>query len=431
MVRTGHAYTAEIQCLLDTGGNDLTESHRSLTWRQLLNQHKREFLAWLEEKEVRLKTFNKLAEELEHFIIRCLTTGLTTDSFYAQDPSTAYLCEQFATCIPGVFTNCDDPRMYKQDTAALAYAHVYLLERYRRFWDVLMCLLDAAVLPMSDKGLEVLDVGTGPAPALFAVSDLYQALQDFASEKGYASLVTPFPHLNTVESSSNMVRFTHHFSEISERAHGVYTATFKRFDGLDFAELRANERQAWRWENDNYDYETGTRETLWPNAAWYDVGWTEGLFRYNLVIFSNFLTQKDTVENWRKELLSTFWSIRHGGIAVIVGGSGEKYQPVYDIVNEVAEKAALRRVTSVSEKVPCYYSDPYAKRIKTHYNTIWTWIRENSAIDEAFLTSRKIARKLWNPQKGLKESSSPSEFNLLVFRRSGRPWNLTRRLTPN
>jgi len=316
--------------------------------------------------------------------------------------------------------------MYEQDTAALAYAHVHLLERYRRFWDVLVCLLDAAVLPMSDKGLEVLDVGTGPAPALFAVSDFYQALQDFASEKGYASLVTPFPRLNTVESSRNMVHFIHHLSEITERAYGIYSATFDRFDGLDFAELRANERWASRQVKDYYDYETGTWETWYEDG---DAGWTEGLFRYNLVIFSNFLTRKDTVENWRKELLSTCWSIRHGGLAVIVGGSGDKYQPVYDIVNEVAEKSALQRVTSVSEKIPCSYSDPYAKRIKTHYNTIWTWIRENSAIDDSFLTSRGIARKLWNPQKGLKESSSPSEFNLLVFRRSGRPWNLTRRRT--
>lgn len=405
---------------LAQGDNDLAEQHRSMSWRRLLNLHKLGFSAWLDEKGERLKTFNKLAEDLEHYINMCLTIG----PFYERNLPTAYLCEQFANSVPSVFTNCDDPQMYEQYMASLAYAHVHLLERYRRFWDVLMCLLNAAVLPMSDKGLEVLDVGTGPAPALYAVSDFYQILQNFATEKGHVALVTPFPHLYCIESSRNMEHFIHQFSEISGRTRGPYFATFDQFEGLDFAKLRANERQTIERGVDYYDNETESWETWSDSEA--GVGWTEGLFRYHLVIFSNFLTQKDRVENWEKELLSTFWSIRHGGIAVVMGGSGEKYQSIYDIVMEIAEKAALRRVTSVAEKIPCNYNDLYAQRIKKHYNNVWTWIKANSTIDKPFLTSRKIARKLWNPQKGLKDSSSPSEFTLLVFRRSGQPWKRRR-----
>lgn len=162
-----------------------------------------------------------------------------------------------------------------------------------------------------------------------------------------------------------------------------------------------------------------------------NLGWTEGLFRYNLVIFSNFLTEKDKVEEWREELLSTFLTVRHGGVAVVVGGIGESYPPIYDIVMDVAKEASLSRLSSVAERIPCQYSDAYARRIKEHYNTIWKWIKSNSSIDDEFLRSfsvkvgerdQKIAKKLWNPATKLKGPNSPDEFTLLAFRRNGKPW---------
>jgi len=166
----------------------LAQQLRTLSWHRLLKLHNQEFFTWMDENGIRLKMFNKLAEDLEHYIIDCLTSGSFYEANHPLRPLLPmYFCEQFANCITDVFVNCDDPHMYEKYMAAQAYAHVHLLERYRRFWDILICLLEAAVLPMSEKGLQVLDVGTGPAPGLYAVSDFYHALYDFASEKKHES----------------------------------------------------------------------------------------------------------------------------------------------------------------------------------------------------------------------------------------------------
>lgn len=115
----------------------------------------------MDENGIRLKMFNKLAEDLEQYIIHCLTIGPFYEGRSSHIPlSPTYFCEHFANCIADVFTHCDDPHMYERYMAAQAYAHVHLLERYRRFWGVLICLLEAAVLPMSEKKLQVLDVST-------------------------------------------------------------------------------------------------------------------------------------------------------------------------------------------------------------------------------------------------------------------------------
>jgi|SRR5260221_3052816 len=273
---------------------------------------------------------------------------------------------------------------------------------------------------MSERGLEVLDIGTGPAPALYATYDFYQALQNFANEKGYSSLVTPLPNLSSVESSLNMAHFMHRFSEISERTSGPYSPTFRDFDRLNFAELRAKERWA-RIEREMDEQDTSEKYAKWFVSQMFP---TDHLYHYNLVILSNFLTEKSKVEGWREELLSTFLTVRHGGIAVVVGGSGEKYQPVYAIVTEVTKEALLDRVTAiVPERVPCQYTDLYALRIKEHYNTTWKWIKSNSGIDEYFLMENNISEEFWNPSKNL---TGPRGFTLLVFRRNGKPWKKRR-----
>ncbi len=150
----------------------------------------------MDQNGIRLRMFNRLAEALEQYLIM----RLSVEPF----PDEASPCEQFLSCVPGIYDDCDNLSRFEQDMAVEAYAHIHLLERYRRTWDVLICLLDAGGLPMSDKGLEVLDVGTGPGPALYAVADFYQALQEFAREKGYEWLVTPLPKLDGVELIYNM-----------------------------------------------------------------------------------------------------------------------------------------------------------------------------------------------------------------------------------
>jgi hypothetical protein len=393
---------------------------RTSSWRQLLKQYKTEFLEWLEGNGQRLSMFNKLAEDLERYLFKCLTP----DSNY-NGSSKQYLCLTFIDCIPDALSKCDEKGIYdEKEMFAPAYAHIHLLERYRRFWDVLLCLLEVGVLPMSDKELEVLDLGTGPAPVLYAVTDFYQAFRDFANEKGYTELVPGLNPYSTVEASRNMEHFMHRFSEEGDR-NGPFFTTFREFDNLDFSKLRENKREEVRKGENYFDGETGEWET------WYELennlGWTEGLYRYNLVIFSNFLTVKRQVNKWRKELLSTFKTLRHGGVVVIVGSNAEKYKPVYDLATEIAESVSLSIVPAASKEIPVEYRDLYAKRIKKHFDNIWGWIKEEPIIDEQFLISKNIPRYFWDPQEELEQEGDPQNFNLLVFRNDRQPYNKKRK----
>jgi hypothetical protein len=71
--------------------------------------------------------------------------------------------------IPVVHKCCSVPGIFDNPWAVHAYAYVHLLERYRRTWTVLKYLSSVAVLPLGVRGVRTLDIGTGPAPALFAI----------------------------------------------------------------------------------------------------------------------------------------------------------------------------------------------------------------------------------------------------------------------
>lgn len=399
---------------------------REFTWRRLLKLHGQEYRAWLDENEKRFQIFNKLAEDLEYFVINSLKPRPY------EHASTDDLCKMFVDCIPDVLGKCDDAQIYEQYMAALAYAHVHLLERYRRFWDVLLRLLDQAVLPMSRNELEVLDVGTGPAPALYAIYDFYQLIQEFAQEKGYPSLAIPFPKLSSVESSRNMGHFMHLFSEVSQRTRGPHARTFHDFKGLDFTKVRAEaikeHREMWKMNkgkqwHDYFDNQTQSWES-WSEEM-EDPKSLNELYRYNFVIFSNFLTKESDVKEWKEELKATFLSVKNGGIVAVTGGSENlpKYKPIYPLVREIAKEAHLDQRIPVSGEIACQYSDAYAKRIKQHYDTVWRWIKSNSDIDDPFLASYRDGilddvKGMWDPDTELQAPKSPKEFTLLVFRRN-------------
>jgi hypothetical protein len=67
--------------------------------------------------------------------------------------------------------------------AVEAYAYLHLLERYRRFWTVLMRLMEVGRLPLARTEVRLLDVGAGPAPVTYATIDFYQALHAYGTEQ--------------------------------------------------------------------------------------------------------------------------------------------------------------------------------------------------------------------------------------------------------
>jgi hypothetical protein len=135
-------------------------------------------------------------------------------------------------------------------------------------------LAKQGILPMRDSGVEVLDVGTGPAPTLFAVEDFYQALREYSSVVDAPVLATPPPQVHSIESSYAMVHLAHVLAEYAGK-HGPFRATFNEFEGLDLDEARLSFHDELQRQLDD--------ELGWMSYPVLEGDW-QGKYRYNLEI---------------------------------------------------------------------------------------------------------------------------------------------------
>lgn len=154
----------------------------------------------------------------------------------------------------------NDPNTYLNFDNVLAYCHIHFLSRYCRFYQVLEPLYAHGHLPMRHDQVRVLDVGTGPAPCLYALQDFYEQVRGFA-DFIRAPELRPQPLIRScVEQSPAMERFMNLFSEFAIRP-GPFQATHKDFLQLDLAELRrASEFESRKSQEDAWSDE--------PDAPW-------------------------------------------------------------------------------------------------------------------------------------------------------------------
>jgi hypothetical protein len=193
----------------------------TVTWRRLLIEHGPAFLRWLSTSGREEMALDRVSTCLSGFLIGAI------EQVAAEWPNAAV---EFWNRIPDVRACCSTPEIFEQPFAVEAYAYVHFLERYRRTWAALRYLTDVAALPLAINGVRTLDVGAGPAPALYAIDDYYGALKDFAAASEIEPLMVPLPKLNIIERSQRMNWFVHRFSEFCGRRgpFGARTARSRR-----------------------------------------------------------------------------------------------------------------------------------------------------------------------------------------------------------
>ncbi|MFC1714629.1 hypothetical protein ACFL6S_13260 [Candidatus Poribacteria bacterium] len=380
---------------------------RSTTWKQLIRQQGPGFLAWLESSEFRLTAFRELANNLKEYLLNFV---LNQSPVYQEQNKqiNKESCELFVSNLPLVLSRCDDD-IYDNSLVADAYAYIHLLERYRRFWSVLIELTNALALPLSDQGINVLDIGTGPAPALYAVSDFYQALHLYAEDVDCPELAIPQPELGSVESSYSMRHLFHILSEIGERKNGPFGTSFGTFEDLDLEKERRNRKDSRISQIINED-DTSEEHAKWwvdGNEPWWNI-----IYRYNLCIFSNFLTQPDSITKFQNELKSVFREIRPGGVIAVVGGKGKQYPRIYEMMDELAAEMHVNRIDSIPENVPCTYGNAYTKTIKKLYKDIWQILERKC--DDIDALRANLPSDIWDDNTPV---DGPSSFGLRVFRK--------------
>ncbi|NLJ70595.1 MAG: hypothetical protein GX328_03930 [Clostridiaceae bacterium] len=223
-----------------------------------------------------------------------------------------------------VLSKCDEIDYQDLDTV-MAYAMLHLLDRYRRFQFMQIKLIESGYLKNSphlskkrhyhsDKEefqTRILDVGTGPAPALLAYSDFFDWYSDFKN-------ITIDIKMDYIEQSMGFRSFLHYLVEFAMVKNKFYHVPFHKgtfYNVLDYSESS------------------------------YRLGKSFKSRKYDFVIFSNFLTNDDFVENIKPNLHEIFNSLTNKSIVLIVGAkpTSKKYSKIYNTLENIIGKRFSRK----------------------------------------------------------------------------------------
>lgn len=301
-----------------------------------------------QELHSRRPRFTELASLVREFLLWRLQ-----DTSLAQSTS-AQLLNVLGSC---------DTITYDEEGAAEAYALLHFLDRYHRFQMTLDHLHARRAMPVRKRVLDILDVGTGPGAAMFALSDFYADLlkADHAMPPRGGH---PRFRIDYVERSQRFRSWLHHFTEYANAScpDGVpwyvpyHHGTFTDFNDLPLDEVRT----FYDWDDDGA-----------PNAQRITVR-----HRYDLVVLSNFLTSAEQVSKHAADLLRCARYLRNNGVLLIVGARdiSPKYKAVYQALTDLFAQGNYGNWKYVAKLFPIdiqpnvlsySWADAYGVQLKT------------------------------------------------------------------
>jgi ribosomal protein RSM22 (predicted rRNA methylase) len=307
-----------------------------------------------------------------------------------------------ARSLPEALRNCN-ALSFSQVSEAAAYAGLHLLDRYGRVMQVLEHLIRVGRLPLRKMGVKVLEVGSGPAPALYASRDFYAMLRAWPGRGN--TEVAPVEFADSLERGEAWDRVLHHVSECLMEARGgsqdadclPFSRAIKDLSGFDTI-ARHHQSVAQRARQIFKDFDS-VDEYITPKAA-ARMAYGEGgsaPSAYDLVFMCNFLTQPSMTVQFSSELRKLSRALTPGGVLVIMGGTGGKYPEIYDAMRSIASEA---RLTDISPP------DILDANFGPHLGIVCSHTRANvkAALAECDEKERadicsKLPLDLWNPGK--------------------------------
>jgi len=332
---------------------------------------------WLDETDYFFNCFNEIASKIELFLTNHYLTNEETAKNVAQ-----YLWAAYNKC------NEID---YQANDLAIAYSTVHFLDRYHRFQLSFSKLLDHKFLPISRKEIEILDVGTGPWPALYAISDVYNSLIKFGFASGDKTLQRIKFKSDYVESSNGFRHWLHLFTEIAnyQNNNNQWQVPYHFGTFYDFTDIEFNIKNQFQ------------------GKTYIDRK------RYNLIVFSNFLTELEQIPKWTPQIRNCFKYLRNKGKLLTVGGTGNEYKQIYAELDEIllnfnysdefnigkCKKLDVRKKHLIFD-----LSDRYGQRLKEYYRTVYQIFERYNATSEMSEEVKKyfnnyISEKTGKPKK--------------------------------
>lgn len=265
-------------------------------------------------------------------------------SWYSDPPGSV------ARNLPEALRNCD-ALSFSQVSEAAAYAGLHLLDRYGRVMQVLEHLMRVGRLPLRKVGIKVLEVGSGPAPALYASRDFYAMLRDWPGRGN--TEVAHVEFADSLERGEAWDRILHHVSQCLMEARGgsqhvnglPFSRTINDFAGFDTTarhhqSVAQRARQILQDSDAVDEYITQKAATM---MAYGERGSAPSA--YDLVFMCNFLTQPSMTEQFSSELRKLARALTPGGVLVIMGGTGRQYPAIYEAVRSIASQARLTDIS--------------------------------------------------------------------------------------
>jgi len=304
--------------------------------------------------------------ELGSLVEGCLLDRITRDPEVGRG---------IASQLLNVIYNCDRIT-YNEPGTADAYALLHFLDRYHRFQLIFDLLSRRKLMPLKHRVVDILDVGTGPGPSMFAASDFYSERFGYVDvSQAYQESRRPRFKIDYVERSTEFRDWLHYFTEYanSRAPTGRYWCvpyhhgTFSDFSAIEFDQRTAS------WDQDE---DGDSVRTIYIRRN-----------RFDLIVFSNFLTKRHQVMRFKKELRACARFLRRDGVLLVVGATdaSRKYREVYDAISGIILERGYgsRKFTAWCKRVnlePYVLSyrsdDPYGEPVKQHLRAVYSVLHE-------------------------------------------------------
>jgi ribosomal protein RSM22 (predicted rRNA methylase) len=335
-----------------------------VTNRHLQREIYQDFLNWATEEGYLFSNFNSVASCLEEFLCNHVFNNKGS-------------CKLVAEKSYDVLGKCDSLG-FNNVGEVYGYVSLHFLERYYRFQLIYLSMLEKGILPVRKLQANILDIGTGPAVALYSLNDIFYLLNLYGKMNDIPLLMNFNYHFDYVERSNGFRDFLHYFTEfINHKVSRNYAipyhyGTFHEYNGLNLQ--REKNRLRLRLIDELMEDYDSADEGISRAYAQYVIDHEEtewkDRYRYNMIIFSNFLTSPSGINEIQAELISDFRSLRNGGTIVFVGGSFGKYSEIYDKLYNILRIRYCRLVLK-KPKMSHNYDDEFSKTIRDFYKNVF------------------------------------------------------------
>ena len=264
---------------------------------------------------------------------------------------------------PAVLRSCDSLDF---DSAAqtVPYMIWHLADRYGRVTQVLDRVFALGHLPIKLQGATVLEVGAGPAPALYAVRDYYDDLRAWITSAELGVDAAPTTVLAAIDRGVAWSALLHQLSETLWSLYRPRPETPLPFEigydnlaGFSARDLHIGsiERSARAIE---MEFERSGEDISRHTARQFALA--DGAYppsAYDMIIMCNFLTNTQLTQRFETEIAELARSLTPGGLLLVLGGQGGEYPGIYERLHGIVAASRLRPLEGFDAPIQAQAND--------------------------------------------------------------------------